>query len=63
MQEQKVDNLILTIDVNRQQICGSTDKILDLATYKKNSLLSNESNQRKNGNNVEEVLKNLNSQN
>ena len=26
----KIDNLILTIDVNKQQICGSTDEILNL---------------------------------
>ena len=26
----KIDNLILTVDVNKQQICGSTDEILNL---------------------------------
>jgi len=26
----EIDNLILTVDVNKQQICGSTDKILNL---------------------------------
>ena len=26
----EVNNLILTVDVNRQQICGSTDEILNL---------------------------------
>ena len=30
----KVDNLILSIDVNRQQICGSTDEILALGDLK-----------------------------
>ena len=26
----KIDNLILTVDANKQQICGSTDEILNL---------------------------------
>ena len=30
----KVDNLILSVDVNRQQICGSTKDILDLGNLK-----------------------------
>jgi len=30
----KVDNLILSIDVNKQQICGSTEDILDLGDLK-----------------------------
>jgi len=30
----KVDNLILCVDVNRQQICGSTKDILDLGNLK-----------------------------
>ena len=30
----KVDNLILAVDVNRQQICGSTEDILDLGDLK-----------------------------
>ena len=30
----KVDNLILSIDVNKQQICGSTDEILALGDLK-----------------------------
>ena len=30
----KIDNIILTIDVNRQQICGSTNDILDLGNIK-----------------------------
>ena len=30
----KVDNLILTVDVNKQQICGSTQDILDLGDLK-----------------------------
>jgi len=30
----KVDNLILSVDVNKQQICGSTKDILDLGNLK-----------------------------
>ena len=30
----EIDNLILTIDVNKQQICGSTDDVLNLRRFK-----------------------------
>ena len=35
----KIDNLILSVDVNRQQICGSTEEILDLGDLKKKFLV------------------------
>ena len=56
----KVDNLILSIDVNRQQICGTKKDILDLGDLKTKFLGFNwnviEVN---NGNNLQEVLNNL----
>ena len=53
----KVDNLILSVDVNRQQICGSTEEILDLGNLKTKFLAFNwdviEVNE---GNNIQAVL-------
>ena len=57
----KVDNIILTIDVNKQQICGSTDDILSLGNLKEKFCAFNwkvlEVN---NGNDINEVLSILN---
>ena len=56
----KIDNLILTIDVNRQQICGSTDEILDLGDLqKKFSAFQWKVIKVKNGNKIEEVIEKL----
>ena len=56
----KVDNLILTIDVNRQQICGSTDEILDLGDLqKKFSAFQWKVINVKKGNKIEEVIEKL----
>ena len=56
----KVDNLILAVDVNKQQICGSTEDILDLGNLKTKFSAFNwnviEVNQ---GNNIEDVLNSL----
>jgi len=56
----KVDNLILTVDVNKQQICGSTDDILNLGDLKTKFSAFNwivlEIN---NGNDIKSVLQNL----
>ena len=56
----KVDNLILSVDVNRQQICGKTEDILDLGNlktkfeaFKWNVIEISE------GNNIENVLNGL----
>ncbi|RPG57965.1 MAG: transketolase [Flavobacteriales bacterium TMED191] len=53
----KVDNLILSIDVNRQQICGSTDEILALGDLKeKFSAFNWKVLEVEDGNNLESVL-------
>ena len=57
----KVDNLILSIDVNKQQICGSTEEILDLGDLKeKFSAFNWRVLEVQNGNNIESVLNQLN---
>lgn len=56
----KVDNLILSIDVNRQQICGSTDEILALGDLKeKFSAFNWIVLEVQDGNNLESVLDQL----
>ena len=56
----KVDNLILSIDVNRQQICGSTDEILALGDLKeKFSAFNWKVLELQDGNNIESVLNKL----
>ena len=56
----KVDNLILSIDVNRQQICGSTDEILALGDLKeKFSAFNWKVLEVQDGNNIESVLNQL----
>ncbi len=56
----QVDNLILSVDVNKQQICGSTDEILHLGNLKEKFSAFNwivvEVDK---GNNIEAVLNNL----
>jgi len=55
-----VDNLILSVDVNRQQICGSTEEILDLGNLKSKFLAFNwDVIEVSEGNNMEIVLNNL----
>jgi transketolase len=57
----KVDNLILSIDVNRQQICGSTDEILALGDLKeKFSAFNWKVLEVQDGNNIKSVLNQLN---
>jgi len=57
----KVNNLILSIDVNRQQICGSTDDILDLGDLKEKFTAFNwKVHEVGNGNDIEAVLNTLN---
>ena len=57
----KVNNLILSIDVNRQQICGSTDDILDLGDLKEKFTAFNwKVLEVGNGNDIEAVLNTLN---
>ncbi len=56
----KVDNLILSVDVNRQQICGSTDDILSLGDLKtKFSAFNWKVIEVADGNDIESVLTNL----
>ena len=56
-----VDNLIMTIDVNRQQICGSTDDILNLGDLnKKISSFNWDIIEIKNGNDIKEVIDGIN---
>ena len=56
-----VNNLILAVDVNRQQICGSTDNILSLGNLKtKFSAFNWKVLEVANGNNIESVLNALN---
>jgi len=53
----KIDNLILTIDVNKQQICGSTDEILHLGDLnQKISAFNWDVIEIKNGNQIESVI-------
>jgi len=57
----KVNNIILTIDVNKQQICGSTDDILSLGNLKEKFYAFNwQVLEVKNGNDINEVLSVLN---
>jgi len=57
----KVNNLILSIDVNRQQICGSTDDILALGDLKEKFTAFNwKVLEVGNGNDIETVLNSLN---
>lgn len=56
----KVDNLIMTIDLNKQQICGSTDEILSLGDLnKKITSFGWDLIEIKNGNDIESVVKGL----
>ena len=56
----KIDNLILSVDVNNQQICGSTDEILSLGDLKtKFSAFNWKVIEVLNGNDIESVLTNL----
>ena len=56
----KIDNLVLTIDVNKQQICGSTDEILSLGNLNQKISAFNwgviEIN---NGNNMQDVIEGI----
>ena len=57
----KVKNLILTVDVNKQQICGSTDEILNLGDLKtKFSAFNWKVLEVNDGNHIKSVLKELN---
>ena len=57
----EVKNLILTVDVNKQQICGSTDDILNLGDLKtKFSAFNWKVLEVNNGNHIKSVLKELN---
>jgi len=54
----EVDNLILTVDVNKQQICGSTDEILNLGNInQKISAFNWDVIELENGNNIKNVIK------
>ena len=56
----EIDNLILTIDVNKQQICGSTDDILNLGNInQKISAFNWDVIELKNGNNIKKMMLNL----
>ena len=56
----EVDNLILTVDVNKQQICGSTEKIMNLGDLKmKFNAFNWKVFEVENGNNIESVLNTL----
>ena len=56
----KVDNLIMTIDLNKQQICGSTEEILSLGDLnKKITSFGWDLIEIKNGNDIESVVKGL----
>ena len=57
----KVDNLILTVDVNRQQICGSTDEVLNLGNLKtKFSAFNWQVIEINDGNDIKSVIEGLN---
>ena len=56
----KIDNLIMTIDLNKQQICGSTEEILSLGDLtKKITSFGWELIEIKNGNNIQFVIEGL----
>jgi len=56
----KIDNIILTIDVNGQQICGSTNDILNLGNIKTKFTAFNwEVIEVNSGNNIESVINSL----
>ena len=56
----KVDNLIMTIDLNKQQICGSTEEILSLGDLnKKITSFGWKLIEIQNGNEIESVVKGL----
>ena len=58
----KIDNLIMTIDLNKQQICGSTEEILSLGNLnEKITSFGWELVNIKNGNEIESVLEGLKS--
>ena len=56
----KVDNLITTIDYNKQQIDGSTDEVLSLGDLKSKWLAFGWDVLETDGNNMEELIKTLN---
>ena len=56
----EIDNLILTVDVNRQQICGSTDEILNLGNLnEKISAFNWRVIEINNGNNMQNVIEGI----
>tara|TARA_B100000902_G_scaffold343032_1_gene347465 strand:- start:371 stop:1156 length:786 start_codon:yes stop_codon:yes gene_type:complete len=56
----EVDNLILTVDVNKQQICGSTEEIMNLGDLKmKFNAFNWKVFEVENGNSIESVLNTL----
>jgi transketolase len=58
----KVNNLILTIDVNRQQICGSTNDVLNMGSLKDKFLAFDWGViEETNGNNIKSVLNTIRS--
>lgn len=58
----KIDNLIMTVDLNKQQICGSTEEILSLGNLnKKITSFGWKLVEIKNGNDMNSVLNGLNS--
>ena len=60
--QKKIDNLIMTVDLNKQQICGSTEEILSLGDLnKKITSFGWKLVEIKNGNDMNSVLNGLNS--
>lgn len=58
----KIDNLIMTVDLNKQQICGSTEEILSLGDLnKKITSFGWKLVEIKNGNDMKSVINGLNS--
>ena len=58
----KIDNLVMTVDLNKQQICGSTEEILSLGDLnKKITSFGWKLVEIKNGNDMKSVLNGLNS--
>jgi len=56
----EIDNLILTVDVNKQQICGSTDEILNLGNLnQKISAFNWRVIEINNGNNMQNVIEGI----
>ena len=56
----EIDNLILTVDVNKQQICGSTDEILNLGNLnQKISAFNWRVSEINNGNNMQNVIEGI----